>query len=140
VRFFLVFARTSLKRPVLVTFVGSYSSSLSVPRVCVYAAYKVYTHRLSSCLHADERYDSPNSNLSFMVVNTASVNSNIMHQPGSRFCPSADDYTCGEVTWLWEAVSHPTPWTCSSCWYLPRIIHTSLIGTSMKKVVEAYAK
>jgi 17beta-estradiol 17-dehydrogenase / very-long-chain 3-oxoacyl-CoA reductase len=137
--------RTSLERPVLVAFIGSQSAKLNTPRVCVYAACKAYIHRLSSCLHADERFDSPNSNLSFMVVETGTVGSNSMHQEASWVCPSSDDYAKLVVNSLGCRKRLVNPHIGHAInggfvQYVPDGILAPLMRAEMKKTVEIYSR
>jgi len=89
--------KTSLSHPVLVAFNGSFSAEFAIPRIPLYTASKAFVSRLPSSLSADERFNAGTSNVEFMYLHTASVQSNTITEPVDFSRPSSDDYAAHVV-------------------------------------------
>ena len=75
---------TARARPTLVVFMGSFSDITTMPKAILYSATKHFIRRVSLCLHADERYDTPDDKaISFMYVHLGPVNSQMDRDPPS---------------------------------------------------------
>jgi short-subunit dehydrogenase len=84
--------KTSLAHPVLVVFHGSFSAELAIPRIPLYTAAKAFVRRLPSSLSADEKFIPGDSNIEFMYIHTASVQSNLITEPADLSRPTSHDY------------------------------------------------
>jgi len=137
--------RRSHEQPVLVTYISSLGAILSTPRVPVYSAAKAFISRLSQCLHADERFDSGDSGLSFMTAMVGEVRTQIHTAPVSWTCPSADVFAktvvnafgCGKQV-VTPYIGHAVGSKLAS--YLPESIMASILRTEMVKHIERELK
>lgn len=111
----------------------------------MYSGSKAFISRISQCLHADERFDDPNSNLSFMYLEVGAVNSGSMTQPISWICPAADEYAKTVVHSFGSGrqvvvpyIGHALPIHLMTC--LPVYLQAKTLKEEMKKVLELEAK
>jgi len=133
--------KTAIQRPVLVAFIGSFSSKMSLARIPIYASSKAYIDRLTRTLQADERFDSPNTKLSFMYLEVAEVNSSSMHKPVSFRCPSSDQFGKSVVNSLGCGKVAVTPYighaiSAGFVSWLPTSILDKVGETEMRKTIE----
>ena len=84
--------KTSLSHPVLVVFHGSFAGEMSIPQIPLYSASKAFVTRVSLGLNASERFTPGESNIEFMHIHTASVQTNTIVEPADFSRPTSDDY------------------------------------------------
>lgn len=73
---------TARARPTLVVFVGSFADETPMARIVLYSATKHFDRRVALCLHADERFDTPDDKaISFMYVSLGQVHTQLSSQP-----------------------------------------------------------
>ena len=84
---------TARTRPALAVFIGSFSDETSMPKAVLYSAAKHFDRRVALCLHADERYDTPDDKaISFMYVHTGPVHSQLDREPPNLIRASSEQF------------------------------------------------
>lgn len=111
-----------------------------MPRIVTYSASKAFINRLSQNLHADERFDEPNSSLSFMYHEVGSVSSNANKQSVTWTRPDADTFAKSVVQAFGSGRQVVVPYAAHAvivqvvaC--IPDFIRARAVRNEMKKVL-----
>lgn len=116
-----------------------------MPRLVMYSASKAFINRLSQNLHADERFGNPDSKLSFVCLEIASVKSNVNNNGVSLVCPDADHFAKSAVQAFGSGKQAVIPYFAHAVMLyfvgcLPCALRSRMIRDEMVKVLEQAEK
>ena len=129
--------KTSLSRPVLVVFNGSFSAEFAIPRIPLYTASKAFIQRLPSSLRADERFIAGESSIEFMYLHTGTVQSNTIIASANFARPTSDEYATHIVKALGSGRVEVVPYVGHQ---IGLTVIRSLPGFLLRRVLKEEAK